>query len=473
MKYNKQNKPISCILTESRCYSKSYAMEIKGILWHSTGANNPALKRYVQPSKNDPNYNELMKLLGTNNNGNDWNDPTLSVGVNAFIGKLADGTITTVQTLPWDWRPWGCGSGKNGSCNTGWIQFEICEAALTDKAYFEKTYKEACELTAYLCEMFNIDPNGTVKYNGVTVPTILCHADSYDLGLGSNHADIEHWFGRYKKTMANVRQDVAKLLEGTKPAKPAMLYRVRKTWTDAASQKGAFSVYDNAVACADANPGYYIFDEQGKILYPDVKKPVIPVSQFSEGDKVTLTEDAKYVNGVDVPDFIIKQVLYVRDINSRGIIISTQKTGDITGVVEEKYLREYVEAKPTVMLQEGDIVTLHEDAKYTNGIEVPSWVRNSILYVRDINNNNITISIQRTGAITGVIEVKHIDSYRKPYKVRVTASALNVRKGPAITYRPVALIRQNTICIIADEKNGWGYLNGAGWISLAHTKRID
>jgi hypothetical protein len=54
--------------------------------------------------------------------------------------------------MPWDYRPWGCGSGKNGSCNNGWIQFEICEDNLNDVNYFNKVYKEACLLTAFLCK---------------------------------------------------------------------------------------------------------------------------------------------------------------------------------------------------------------------------------------------------------------------------------------------------------------------------------
>lgn len=87
--------------------------------------------------------------------------------MNAWIGKLANGTIATVQTMPWDYRPWGCGSGDNGSCNNGWIQFEIGEDDLTDPIYFHAVYNEACQLTAYLCKMFNIDPNGTVEMNGI------------------------------------------------------------------------------------------------------------------------------------------------------------------------------------------------------------------------------------------------------------------------------------------------------------------
>ena len=46
------------------------------------------------------------------------------------------------------------------------------------------------------------------------------------------------------------------------------LYRVRKTWADSKSQKGAFSVLANAKKCADSSKGYSVFDENGKKVYP-------------------------------------------------------------------------------------------------------------------------------------------------------------------------------------------------------------
>lgn len=214
MKYNKTNKPLICMQTNSTCYKGTGPMTIKGILWHSTGANNPSLKRYIQPSANDPNYNNLIQLIGKNTNGNDWNHIKMQAGLNCWIGKLANGTIATVQTMPWNYKPWGCGSGKKGSCNNGWIQFEICEDNLNDPNYFNQVYKEACEITAYLCKEFNIDPLGTVNYNGIKVPTILCHADSYKLGLGTSHGDVLHWFPKYGKSMTTARNDVAALLAG-------------------------------------------------------------------------------------------------------------------------------------------------------------------------------------------------------------------------------------------------------------------
>lgn len=223
MKYNSSNKPLVCMQTQSTCYKNtSKKMTIRGVLWHCTGANNPTLKRYVQPSDIKPSEDtytkaEWLEILGTNSYNNDWNHIERWAGLNCWIGKLADGTITTVQTMPWEYKPWGCGKGPKGSCNDGWIQFEICEDGLIDKEYFNKAYREACEITAYLCKLYEIDPNGTVLYNGVKVPTILCHQDSYRLGLGGDHSDIYNWFSKHGKNMESVRQDVAIILRGADP----------------------------------------------------------------------------------------------------------------------------------------------------------------------------------------------------------------------------------------------------------------
>lgn len=201
--------PIVCMMHNSTCYQQTSKMQIKGVLWHSTGANNPWIKRYVQPDDDAPNRDELLALFGINSYHNDWNHKEVWAGLNAWIGKLADGTVATVQTMPWDFKPWGCGGG----CNDGWIQFEICEDDLYDKVYFEAVYKEAVKFTAYICKLYGINPNAKVG----NVPTILCHQDSYRLGMGSNHSDVYHWFKIYGKTMDDVRVDVTKLLGGVTP----------------------------------------------------------------------------------------------------------------------------------------------------------------------------------------------------------------------------------------------------------------
>ena len=219
MKYSESNKPIVCMMTQSTCYRGTTKMNPVGVLWHSTGAKNPTLKRYVQPDDNAPNRNELIALIGKNQYGNDWNHIERQAGLNCWIGKLADGSVATIQTMPWDYKPWGCGKGSKGSCNNGWMQFEICEDGLTDKDYFNAVYQEACEITAYYCKMYNLNPLGTVSYQGVTVPVILDHATSYKLGLGGNHGDVQHWFKKHGKTLDDVRRDVAALMQ-TAPVEP-------------------------------------------------------------------------------------------------------------------------------------------------------------------------------------------------------------------------------------------------------------
>jgi len=243
------------ILVNNDCYKANRYISPSGIVVHSTGANNPNLKRYVGPDDGK---------LGKNTYGNHWNKSGTGACVHAFIGKLADGSIATYQTLPWNMRCWGCASGRNGSYNNSHIQFEICEDGLKDATYFNKVYNEAVELCAYLIGL----------YPDIKVENIVCHQEAYRKGYGSNHIDVEHWFPKFGKTMDDFRSDVKNKLgkkesEATKPSpKPQTdnLYRVRKSWKDAASQIGAYANLDNAKKACKS--GYYVFDKNGKVVYP-------------------------------------------------------------------------------------------------------------------------------------------------------------------------------------------------------------
>ena len=212
MKYSATNPPIVCMQTNSTCYQGTSRMVPRGVLWHDTDAGNPNISRYVQPLETDANYEEMIALLGKNRYGNDWNHKYRKAGMNCFIGKLADGTVATVQTMPWNYAPWGCDEGSKGSLNNTHIQFEICDDGYKSREYFEAVYKEACEITAYLCKLYNLDPLGTFVYNGVTVPVITSHDESYDLKMGSNHGDPIKWMKKYGKTMDDARHDVAVLM---------------------------------------------------------------------------------------------------------------------------------------------------------------------------------------------------------------------------------------------------------------------
>lgn len=438
MKYSASNKPLVCMQTQSTCYKGTKEMKVLGVLWHSTAANNPTLKRYIQPSDKKPaadtySKTKWLEILGKNKYNNDMNHINRKMGMNAWIGKLEDGTVTSVQSMPWNYRPWGCASGKNGSCNSGWIQFEICEDDLKSKDYFDKVYKEACELTAYLCKMYNLDPKGTQKVGNVKVPVILCHQDSYQLGLGNNHSDVYHWFKKYGKDMNTVRNDVAKLLEAdkkpatnntiveTKPAeqpKAEAKYVIRKTWNDTKSQIGAYANLDNAKKARDkAGAEYEVYDiKTGDLIYP-----IAPGSEdFNVGDEVSLTKGAIWSNGAKIPDWLYAKKLFIRKINTNGTItISTLKTGAVTGIVKPEYL--------------------------------------------------ILVSSTATTPVTTTKP-----SNFKPYLVIITANSLNVRNGAGTQYKANSSVKKGQVFTIVDEKNGWGRLkSGAGWISLkGYTKKL-
>ena len=63
------------------------------------------------------------------------------------------------------------------------------------------------------------------------------------------------------------------------------------------------------------------------------------------------------------------------------------------------------------------------------------------------------------------------------YKVRITASVLNVRKGVGIDYPITTTVKKGEVYTIVGESvkgsTKWGKLkSGAGWISLKYTQRI-
>lgn len=184
------------ILTHNDCYKAGRTITPRGVMVHSTGANNPKLSRYVPGNE----------TIGRNNGNNHWDMAGTGACVHAFIGKLADGTVGVVQTLPWNRRGWHCGKGSRGSANDTHISFEICEDGLQDASYFGAVYQAAVELTADLCKQYGLDPQA----DGV----VICHSEGHTRGIASNHADVMHWFPIHGKSMDTFRADVARVMEG-------------------------------------------------------------------------------------------------------------------------------------------------------------------------------------------------------------------------------------------------------------------
>ena len=96
--------------------------------------------------------------------------------------------------------------------------------------------------------------------------------------------------------MGNLAEKVTAQLGGSSGStgtEDSQLYRVRKTWSDSKSQKGAYKILSNAKKCADANQGYSVFDASGNLVYA-------PASSTSE------TSDVPFTVQVSITDLNIR-----------------------------------------------------------------------------------------------------------------------------------------------------------------------
>jgi hypothetical protein len=97
-----------------------------------------------------------------------------------------------------------------------------------------------------------------------------------------------------------------------KAADVVKYYRVRKSWVDAASQLGAYTVLDNAKAMADKHEGYTVYDWNGKAVYG---------AEFSGGGSGMTNADCPFMVKVSIDDLNIR----------KGAGTNTAKTGAYTG----------------------------------------------------------------------------------------------------------------------------------------------
>lgn len=359
---------IKCIQTNSRWYKGAErGGRPVGILWHDTDAGNPYLKRYVQPFETDENYEEMIELLGKNEYGNDWNHSDRKAGMNAWIGKLADGSIATIQTGDWDMHPWGCGTGELGSLNGKiinetteeyvepfWIQFEICDDGYKSKEYFEKVYQEAIELTAYLCEMFDIDPFGSVEFNGIRVPTITCHYESYKLNLGNNHSDVYQWFPKMglEKNMEKVKNDVWALLEAKKkktvlnfsfdgeviPGNIEINDQVNSVKVSFNSSPGVFNVYVNNEESSSGSLYLGLIDEVPELLINKEFDYIVSCNEWMSSDgfagKQELNFELGYKKKEEIEEPVVEKPVIEDEVQIENEVVTSDNMALITKIIK-------------------------------------------------------------------------------------------------------------------------------------------
>lgn len=167
------------MLTANKQYINKRPLQPSGIVVHSTGVNQKKISAYWHQ----------------------FNTPTVGASVHGFLGIDDTGLLCYTQTLPYNIRCAGCGSGWRGSYNASHIQFEICEDKAS-KAWTDETYIAALDICEELCIAYGISPD-----------RVVCHSEAHALGYGSNHADVMHWWPMYGHSMEEFRADLKSRLE--------------------------------------------------------------------------------------------------------------------------------------------------------------------------------------------------------------------------------------------------------------------
>ena len=147
-----------------------------------------------------------------------------------------------IQGLPFNRNAWAAGDG-NGQGNRKYIHVEICYSK-SGGPKFEAAEKRAAQEVAAL-----------LKQYGWGIDRVTKHQDFS--GKYCPHRTLDMGWQRFLNMIQNELSGASQ--------ENGELYRVRKTWDDAASQLGAYSVLDNAKnACKN---GYSVFDSNGNCMF--------------------------------------------------------------------------------------------------------------------------------------------------------------------------------------------------------------
>ena len=253
----------------------------------STTLNGVKINEYLL-TKHNPNHIDMPsvsmegKVIGVTVHNTDWisvasgTTPSEQYTRATVNGNMKDVRVhyyvdntCAWQNLPHSLSGWHAADGSgNGNRRTIAIECIMSSAYnVTDK----KSEDNCARLAAALLKKYNLDINhlfththwlnvrdgksGTVDYlNTARNPYKMC-----PLYI------LPHWSAFKSKVQSYMKSGTSV----SKNPTTKLLYRVRKSWSDAKSQIGAFSSLDNAKkAC---KPGYYVFDANGNVVYPTKK----------------------------------------------------------------------------------------------------------------------------------------------------------------------------------------------------------
>lgn len=185
------------------------------------------------------------------------------------------------QGIPENRNAWHAGDGGKGKGNREGLAIEICYS----KSGGERWRKSVDNAAQFIAQK--------LKEKGWGVDKVTKHQDYSGKHCPHRILDEFGW-----ETFLDL---VDSYLHPVTP-----LYRVRKSWKDAASQIGAYKVLKNAIAAC--KPGYSVFDGEGRAVYiMDAPAP----KTIGKGSKVKVKSGAKDYKGGKLASFVYKTVYTV------------------------------------------------------------------------------------------------------------------------------------------------------------------
>ena len=200
-------------------------------------------------------------------------------------------------------RSW-CSSSRENDQRA--ITIECASDTSAPYAMNNKVYESLIKLCTDICQrngkkklLWFVDKTKTLDYAPKADEMVL----TVHRWFANKSCPGDWLYSRLGDLAAKVTAALGSVPTETTPAQePAKteLYRVRKTWADSKSQKGAYKILTNAKKCADANPGYSVFDKDGNAVYTG-KQPA-PV-----GEGGTDTSGCPFMVQVSISDLNIRK----------------------------------------------------------------------------------------------------------------------------------------------------------------------
>jgi len=218
-----------------------------------------------------------MTMLSPNHSGH-RNQPITKIAIHHTAGSISAATIGQI------FRP----TSRQASCNYGIGNDNKIVLCVDETNRSWCTSSSWCDNRAVTIEVANSANGGNWPVSDRTLATLIdlvtdicrrngiinCTYTGGKEGVLQKH----EWYaatncpGPYLGSkFPYIAAEVNKRLAGGSSSSntgTSFLYRVRKSWSNPKSQKGAFRNLDNAKKCANANPGYSVYDANGRSVYP-------------------------------------------------------------------------------------------------------------------------------------------------------------------------------------------------------------